>query len=173
VAATPLIYPVKGVVTSDFGYRKSPFTGKREFHKGLDIAAPRRTAVLSTADGIVTYAYRKGSFGKTVIIDHGYGVMTCYAHLWKILKKCGDVVKKGDIIAKVGSTGRSAGPHLHYEIRLYGVKVNPKKYLLNNVLSDFVLAGNSQGKVCNIKISDIKFPVEISLGLPVIMRKNS
>ncbi len=131
LAATPSICPTKGWISSRFGYRKSPFTGQRELHKGLDIAAFKGTPIIATADGIVTRVGSKGSLGKLIVIDHGYGIMTRYAHIQKALKKRGDTVKRGEAIAFVGNTGRSTGPHLHYEVLLNGVQVNPGKYILN------------------------------------------
>ena len=131
LASTPAIRPVSGWTSSRFGYRISPFTGLREFHKGLDIATRIGTPIIATADGVVTFAGRKGLLGKMIIIDHGHGMVTRYAHLQKTLKKRGEAVKRGDTIALVGNTGRSTGPHLHYEVRLNGIPVNPEKYILN------------------------------------------
>lgn len=131
LACTPAISPTKGWITSKFGYRKSPFTGIREFHKGLDIATRKGTKVVATADGIVTYVGRKGFLGNVLIIDHGHGMVTRYAHLHKSVVKRGTAVKRGDAIAEVGNTGRSTGPHLHYDVRLNGIAVNPEKYILN------------------------------------------
>jgi len=128
-AATPSILPVSGRKSSPFGFRVSPFTGFREFHKGLDIAALKGTPVNATADGVVTCAGPKGSFGNFVEIDHGNGVMTRYAHLDRFLVKRNQKVKKGDRIARVGSTGLSTGYHLHYEILLNGIPVNPEIYI--------------------------------------------
>lgn len=131
LASTPAISPTKGWVTSRFGYRKSPFTGLREFHKGLDIASRTGTPVIATADGVVTFSGSKGLLGKMLAIDHGHGMVTRYAHLHRALKKRGDPVSRGDVIAEVGNTGRSTGPHLHYDVRLNGISVNPEKYILN------------------------------------------
>ena len=131
LACTPSIRPTNGWVSSRFGYRKSPFAKKREFHKGMDIACDRGTEIFATADGIITFSGRKGLFGNMVIIDHGHGLVTRYGHISKILKKRGQTVKKGETIATVGNTGRSTGPHLHYEVLLNGVQVNPSKYILN------------------------------------------
>lgn len=131
LAATPAIRPCKGWVTSKFGYRTSPFTGRRELHKGLDIANRNGTPILATADGVVTFAGSKGLLGEAVIVDHGHGLITRFGHLKKALKKRGDKVKRGDVIAEMGNTGRSTGPHIHYEVRLNGVPVNPTKYILN------------------------------------------
>ena len=131
LACTPAIRPVDGWITSRFGRRKSPFTGRREFHKGIDIATRKKTPIVAAADGVVTYVGRKGYLGKVVVIDHGYGIVTRYAHLYKALKKKGDKVKRGEKIALVGSSGRTTGPHLHYEVRLNGLPVNPAKYFLD------------------------------------------
>lgn len=131
LAATPAIRPTDGWISSIFGYRTSPFTGLREFHNGLDIATREGTPILAAADGVVTFAGTKGLMGKLIVIDHGYGMVTRYAHIHKMLKKRGDAVKKGDTIALVGNTGRSTGSHLHYEVHLDGIPVNPAKYILN------------------------------------------
>ena len=131
LACTPAIRPVKGWMTSQFGYRNSPFTGRKELHKGLDIANREGTQIIAPADGIVKVTGRKGLLGKAMDIDHGHGMVTRYGHLKEILKKRGETVKRGDIIAEMGDSGRSTGPHLHYEVHLNGVPVNPVKYILN------------------------------------------
>jgi murein DD-endopeptidase MepM/ murein hydrolase activator NlpD len=131
LACTPAIRPVKGWMTSRFGYRNSPFTGRRELHKGLDIANREGTQIIAPADGVIKAAGRKGLLGKAMDIDHGHGMVTRYGHLKEVLKKRGESVKRGDIIAEMGDTGRSTGPHLHYEVHLNGVPVNPIKYILN------------------------------------------
>ncbi|WDP93027.1 MAG: M23 family metallopeptidase [Desulfobacter sp.] len=131
LAATPSIKPVNGWITSRFGYRKSPFTGKKDFHSGLDISNRKGTKIIATANGKVTYADRKMYYGNLVTIDHGYGKATRYAHLKEILVKRGQKVKRGDVIATLGNTGQSTGPHLHYEVRINGAPVNPLKYILN------------------------------------------
>lgn len=131
LAHTPAIRPVKGWVTSTFAYRQSPFSGHREFHKGLDIASRRGTPVSAPADGVVTFMGKDGGYGNLMVIDHGYGITTRYGHLEKGLKKPGDRVRRGDHIALIGNTGRSTGPHLHYEVRVNGLPVNPEKYILN------------------------------------------
>lgn len=131
LASTPAIRPTDGWKTSGFGYRTSPFTGLKEFHKGLDIATRQGNPIVATADGIVSYAGFKGLLGKTLVIDHGHGMMTRYGHAQEILVEAGDVVKRGDKIARIGTTGRSTGPHLHYEVLLNGIRVNPEKYILN------------------------------------------
>jgi murein DD-endopeptidase MepM/ murein hydrolase activator NlpD len=131
LAHTPAIRPVGGWVTSRFGYRQSPFTGKREFHKGLDIANRIGTPIVATADGIVSHSGKKGMLGNVVVIDHGYGLVTRYGHIDALEVKVGMTVKRGQVIAHMGNSGRSTGPHLHYEVRLNGVPVNPTKYILN------------------------------------------
>ena len=135
LASTPAIRPVsraeKSWVTSKFGFRRSPFTGQREFHKGYDISTREGTPVMATADGVVIFAGKKGLLGNTIIIDHGHGMVTRYGHCQKFLKKRGEKVSRWEPIALVGNTGRSTGPHVHYEVRLNGIPVNPFKYILN------------------------------------------
>ncbi len=126
---TPLGYPVRGWITSPYGYRRDPFTGRREFHEGVDIAAPIGAPIRAPADGVVVFVGRKPGYGKMVILDHGYGYSTAYGHCSKILVRIGQRVKRGQIIAKVGNTGRSTAPHLHYEVRVGKVAVNPYYYL--------------------------------------------
>jgi murein DD-endopeptidase MepM/ murein hydrolase activator NlpD len=131
LSSTPAIRPSKGWTSSRFGYRKSPFTGLREFHKGFDVANRKGTQIIATADGTVSYVGTNGYIGKVIKIDHGHGMVTLYGHASKILKKRGDTVKRGDAIALMGNTGRSTAPHLHYEVFLNGIPVNPIKYILN------------------------------------------
>lgn len=128
---TPAIRPVQGWVSSRFGYRQSPFTEKREIHKGLDIANRHGTPIVATADGLVSFVGEKGSLGLMLVIDHGHGITTRYGHVEQALKKKNERVKRGETIALMGNSGRSTGPHLHYEVRLNGVPVNPAKYILN------------------------------------------
>jgi len=131
LASTPSIWPVRGWLTSGFGKRISPFTGRRKMHDGLDIASRTGTPIVAPADGRVTYVGVERSYGKLLVIDHGYGVITRYGHNSKIFVKVRDKVKRGQKIASVGNTGRSTGPHLHYEVRVNGVPVNPRNYILN------------------------------------------
>ncbi len=131
LASTPTIWPVRGWITSSFGRRTSPFTGRLQMHEGLDIAARPGTPVKATADGVVIYSGWKSDFGKLVTVDHGYGYRTRYGHLSKIYVKNGQRIKRGDTVGSVGSTGRSTGPHLHYEVKVRGLPVNPKTYLLD------------------------------------------
>lgn len=129
--ATPAIRPTRGWFTSRFGYRKSPFTGRLMMHKGIDIAAPYGTPIYAAADGIVTYASFESGYGKLLAIDHGYGVKTRYGHASKLIAKVGQKVKRGDIIGRIGDTGRATAPHVHYEVRINGVPVDPANYILN------------------------------------------
>jgi len=127
--AKPSIMPVTASITAGFGYRKNPFTSRgSEFHKGIDFAAPYGQKALATGDGIVIFAGWNAGYGRTVIISHGYGLSTLYAHNSKLLVKQGDKVKKGQAICNVGNTGRSTGTHLHYEVKLNGKNVNPSLY---------------------------------------------
>ena len=130
LSSTPSIWPTRGWVTSSFGFRKSPFTGLREKHEGWDIAARNGAPVRATADGVVVVEGREYGYGNLVEVDHGYGIVTRYGHNSKHLVKVGDRVKRGQVVSLVGNTGRSTGPHLHYEILLNGVPVSPKNYIL-------------------------------------------
>jgi len=130
-SCTPSITPAEGWVSSRFGYRISPFTSKKEFHSGLDIASRVGTEILSPADGIVTSVGRSDGLGINIIVNHGYGFKTIYGHLSKTLVKNGQAVKRGQNIAMMGNSGRSTGSHLHYEIHLNEVPVNPEIYILN------------------------------------------
>ena len=130
LSSTPSIWPTKGWLSSRFGYRISPFTQRKEMHKGLDISTRLNTPIVAPADGIVIKTGWNGSFGRMISIRHGNGYITKYAHLNKILVKKGQAVKRGDKIGLVGQTGRSTGPHLHYEVHLKGVPVNPLRYIV-------------------------------------------
>jgi murein DD-endopeptidase MepM/ murein hydrolase activator NlpD len=131
LASTPSIWPAKGWLSSRFGYRISPFTGKKEFHRGIDIATRMGAPIVTPADGIVSKIYSDPGYGKVLSVSHGYGVVTRYAHLKKSLVKTGQYVKRGETIALVGNSGRSTGPHLHYEVHLNRVAVDPLRYVLN------------------------------------------
>ena len=130
LSSTPSIYPVHGLLGNGYGWRRDPFTGMRDFHQGLDLVAPLGTRVVAPADGIVTRIGPSGGFGNSVFISHGYGIITRYGHLATYNVKVGQRVKRGDVIATVGSTGRSTGPHLHYELLVHQRNVDPIKYIL-------------------------------------------
>ncbi len=130
LASTPSVWPTRGWVTSDFGVRLDPYTAERVMHRGLDIATPHGQSVYAPSDGTVVYAGPEAGYGKVLVIDHGYGVMTRYGHLSEITAKLGERVKRGARVAAVGNTGRSTGPHLHYEVRVNGIPENPRKFIL-------------------------------------------
>lgn len=131
--SVPTVWPLRGWVTSDFGWRRSPISGGRQLHEGMDIASPHGTPVVASGDGVVTFAGRHGGLGNKVVVDHGYGVATVYGHNSQILVKDGDSVKRGMVIARVGSTGRSTGPHLHYEVLVNGIPVDPTLFILEQL----------------------------------------
>ena len=132
ISQTPAITPVKGILTSGFGYRSDPVTHGRGDHQGVDIAAAPGQPVRASADGIVMRAGMIGGLGKAIYLAHGYGVTTRYGHMSKVEVRPGQRVKRGDIIGRVGNTGRSTGYHLHYEVRQDGQPVNPLVYILDN-----------------------------------------
>ncbi len=125
--ALPNIMPAKGRITSPFGYRISPINRRREFHKGVDIANRSNTQILAAGAGMVTYSGYNGAYGRMIIISHGNGYSSVYAHNRSNLVEVGQRVDKGQVIAKMGSTGRSTGPHVHFETRLHGNPINPKE----------------------------------------------
>ncbi len=129
--ATPSVWPVKGLLTSNFQRRVDPFTGRLERHMGLDIATNEGVPVIAPADGVVVKVDREAGLGRTLTIDHGFGFATRYGHHSKVVVADGQRVKRGQIIAYVGNTGRSTGPHLHYEISRNGVPVNPADFIMN------------------------------------------
>jgi murein DD-endopeptidase MepM/ murein hydrolase activator NlpD len=128
---TPSIWPIQGWVTSGFGFRNSPFTGLIQMHEGLDISNQVGTPVIAPADGIISDIGNDLALGKLLVISHGFGMITRYAHLNKVLVRIGQKVKRGEKIAEIGMSGKTTGPHLHYEVRLDGVPVNPMRYILN------------------------------------------
>jgi murein DD-endopeptidase MepM/ murein hydrolase activator NlpD len=125
----PVRWPVRGLLSSRFGMRPSPWTGDQEFHRGLDISASRGTSVLAPASGSVYFAGNGGEYGTTVILDHGHDLRSLYGHLQEIRVKQGQHVERGQLIALTGNTGRTSGPHLHYEIQVRGQAVDPRQYL--------------------------------------------
>lgn len=127
---TPSIVPVRGFISSRFGFRRDPFTGQRRFHEGLDIVAPIGTPIVAPADGRVRRVKWESGFGLVLEIDHGYGIVTRYAHTSRVLVRPGQVIKRGQVIAYVGNTGRSTGPHLHYEVRIHGRPQDPLKFII-------------------------------------------
>jgi len=131
LSSTPAIWPTRGWLTSTFGYRKSPFTGKREMHEGLDIATRLGTPIYATADGVVVKTGMDRYLGKYVEIDHGYGFVTKYGHNSRVLVRVGQKVKRWQKIATVGNTGRSTGSHVHYEVKVNGIPVNPLRYIID------------------------------------------
>jgi murein DD-endopeptidase MepM/ murein hydrolase activator NlpD len=131
LASTPAIWPAKGWMTSRFGNRISPFTGARQFHSGIDIAGARGTDVIAPARGRVTFAGKRGPLGSSVTIDHGYGIRTTYGHNDELFVKRGQEIERGQVIAALGSTGRSTGPHLHYVVEVGGKAVNPLNYIFD------------------------------------------
>jgi murein DD-endopeptidase MepM/ murein hydrolase activator NlpD len=130
MSSTPTIAPVRGILTSGFGTRSDPMTHGPGLHQGVDIAAAAGQPVHAAADGLVMVAARTGGYGEAVYLAHGYGLSTRYGHLSEILVLPGQRVHRGDVIGRVGSTGRSTGSHLHYEVRLDGTPVNPLAYIL-------------------------------------------
>ncbi len=131
ISTTPAISPVKGLLTSGFGYRSDPFTGRRSFHQGIDIVAPRGKEIMATGDGLVIKAGRSMGLGNAVYISHGFGLVTRYGHMTKILVDAGERVQRGDVIGTVGSTGRATGNHVHYQVHVDGKPTNPLGYILD------------------------------------------
>ncbi len=129
---TPSIWPTKGWVSRGFGMKFDPFTGYKQMHRGMDIASRTGTPIIATADGKVVTTSTDSGMGKYIVIDHGYGFRTRYGHLSQFKVKNGQKVKRGDVVALMGSTGYSTGPHLHYEIIRNGKFHNPTKFILND-----------------------------------------
>jgi len=127
--AQPSLWPVHGILRSSFGGRSDPFSGEGAFHTGIDLAVPVGTPVRATADGVVSTAGWSGEYGKLVVLDHGNGLETYYAHLSQFMVVAGQEVHRGEVIALSGCSGRATGPHMHYEVRLHGTPVNPYRYL--------------------------------------------
>lgn len=131
LAFAPNLWPVEGRITSGFGERMDPFSssGEGAFHRGIDISSPYGTRVIAPADGVVVFADVMNGYGRAIMVDHGQGITTLYGHLSGFGVTQGQVVHRGDALGYVGITGRSTGPHLHYEVRIFNTPVNPSKYL--------------------------------------------
>lgn len=129
LGVVPTLWPVKGEITGHFGERLDPFSGEGAFHAGMDIASHYGDQVRATADGVVGVVDQRAGYGRLVVIDHGFGVSTWYGHLSRFNTQSGMHVKRGDVIGYEGASGRSTGPHLHYEVRIYNTPVNPWRYL--------------------------------------------
>ncbi len=129
VAAQPDLWPVDGRLMGPFGQRNDPFSGEGEFHTGVDISALPGTPIRATADGLVIRSEWFGGYGRLIVIDHGGGIQTYYAHLSRSFVQTGQEVRRGETVGAVGSTGRVTAPHLHYEVRIGGAPVNPYRYL--------------------------------------------
>jgi hypothetical protein len=127
--ALPTQWPARGTLTSDFGYRRSPFGRRAQFHKGLDISNDRGEPIVAAAPGVVVRAFYNGGYGRFIEIDHGYGITSRYAHLHRMLVQRGDTVARGQQIGTMGRTGRVTGTHLHFEVRIDGHAVDPLDYL--------------------------------------------
>jgi murein DD-endopeptidase MepM/ murein hydrolase activator NlpD len=127
--SAPNLWPVEGPVTGSFGERIDPFNGEGAFHSGIDIGALYGQPIVAPAEGVVVFADQMGGYGRAVILDHGHGLTTRYGHLKNFVVFAGQHIHRGDTIGYVGDSGRSTGPHLHYEVRINDVPVNPHKYL--------------------------------------------
>jgi len=125
----PSLWPIRGQITAGFGQRQDPFSGEGVFHTGVDICAPMGTRVDASADGIVIQAGPASGYGNEILLDHGFGLTTKYGHLSKIFVVMGQEVKRGQVIGAVGMTGKTTGPHLHYEVIVNDTPVNPTKFL--------------------------------------------
>jgi murein DD-endopeptidase MepM/ murein hydrolase activator NlpD len=130
LAAAPTLWPIQGRITGSFGERIDPFSGEGAFHRGVDISGDIGTRIIAPADGVVQFADIMNGYGRTVMIDHGNGISTLYGHLSGFAVSAGEDVHRGDTLGYVGQSGRSTGPHLHYEVRIFNTPVNPHKYLL-------------------------------------------
>jgi len=133
----PSLMPARGVITSGFGWRRDPVYGDWRFHQGIDIAAPPGTPVVAAADGVVRFAGWNQGYGKAIEIDHGHGITTFYAHCSRIAVRVGQRVRRGQIIAYIGATGKTTGPHLHYEVRVRGVPQNPERFIIREIKVEF------------------------------------
>jgi murein DD-endopeptidase MepM/ murein hydrolase activator NlpD len=135
LAATPSIWPVRGYLSATFGNRIDPFTNQRDFHSGIDISTPLGTKIQAPADGVVVALGVKGGYGLTLIIEHDFGIVTRYGHMQAFNVRPGQRVRRGDVLGFVGNTGRSTGPHLHYEVWVRDQAQNPIHYILDEYRS--------------------------------------
>jgi murein DD-endopeptidase MepM/ murein hydrolase activator NlpD len=135
LASTPSIWPVRGYLSSKFGNRIDPFTGRKDFHPGIDISTPEGTKVTAPADGVVVMVGRRGAYGNAIIVNHGHGITTRYGHLSGFDVRPGQRIRRGDVIGSVGNTGRSNAPHLHYEVWVNDQLQNPIQYILDEYRS--------------------------------------
>ncbi len=173
LAATPSIWPVRGWLTSGYGLRVSPFTGNRQMHEGIDVAGPRGLAVLATADAIVTFSGKLAGFGNAVVLNHGFGFKSFYAHNEANKVRVGQMVKRGQAIAALGNTGYSTGPHLHYEVLVNDAPVNPMKYIIDDsvgIASIPTQPGGPTGALGGLSAA-LKAGSEEGGGLPVAARR--
>lgn len=142
LAAAPNIWPVEGRITSNFGSRLDPFTGEGSVHRGIDISTSFGRPVLAPADGVVSYADYQSGYGRLVVVEHGHGLATRYGHLSAFAVADGQHIQRGEVIGYVGLSGRSTGPHLHYEVWVRGTPVNPYKYLRTTIARVRHVAGD-------------------------------
>src|SRR5713101_5571866 len=136
MAFTPSSWPVMGIITGHFGERLDPFSGEGAFHSGVDISAPYGSEVRAAADGIVVELDNRNGYGRLIVVDHGFGVSSMYGHLSRFATQAGAHLRRGELLGYVGMSGRSSGPHLHYEVRVYGAPVNPARYLRGSAAGD-------------------------------------
>jgi murein DD-endopeptidase MepM/ murein hydrolase activator NlpD len=144
MAAAPTLWPVEGHITGSFGERIDPFNGEGAFHTGVDISTGYGQAVIAPADGVVIFADQNGGYGRLLILEHGNGISTRYGHLSSFAAIVGQSVRRGDVIGYVGQSGRATGPHLHYEVRLHDVPVNPHKYMRISMAQNVGLMASGQ-----------------------------
>ncbi len=156
ISFLPLGRPVPGLVTSRFGHRTDPVNGKKGFHTGVDLRGRNGQQIVATADGVVTRSFFNGSYGRYIEICHGNGYTTKYAHMQKLLVKHGDKVKRGQLIGTVGSSGRSTGPHLHYEICLHNKPINPSTFMRVDKLTRAPVIQQSKIKIKHLLVTENK-----------------
>lgn len=130
LAAAPTLWPVQGRITASFGERIDPFSGEGAFHRGVDISSDIGTPIIAPADGVIQFADAMNGYGRAIVVDHGNGISTLYGHLSGYAVSQGQIIHRGDTLGFVGQSGRSTGPHLHYEVRIFNTPVNPHKYLV-------------------------------------------